>query len=207
MLIIPAILENNEKEFEKKFKILRKYFRRYHIDIIDKSYRNLTLGIRDLQRFEEKLFIEAHLMIQNPEESLEKIKDKEIDLIIAQIEDIKNINNYCLGLEKLKLKKGLAINLKTKIQDCEKEIIKVDSLLLMAVEAGKAGQKFDYKVLEKIKQARRIIGNNAEIIVDGGVNLKTAMLCKKAGVDGVLVNSFLWEDFENNLYELKKLEH
>jgi len=63
------------------------------------------------------------------------------------------------------------------LEDC-------DMVLLMSVNPGFGGQKFIPQVLRKIeslstiKQARSL---SFEIEVDGGVNEKTAPLCRAAG--------------------------
>jgi ribulose-phosphate 3-epimerase len=66
----------------------------------------------------------------------------------------------------------------------------VDSLLVMSVNPGFAGQKFMPQALEKIRRLKsRFPG---EIAVDGGINEASAPLVVKAGADVLITASYFY---------------
>jgi ribulose-phosphate 3-epimerase len=67
----------------------------------------------------------------------------------------------------------------------------VRSFLILAVVPGKSGQKFNRAALRVIKFLKKN-HSRATIVVDGGINKKTAIWCKKAGADGVVSASYIW---------------
>ncbi len=205
-MIIPALLEAEATRLKTKLKILQKYFDRIHIDVVSEWDKVDEVSIPEGLVFEERKMIEIHLMVNDPVKYLEKLKKKRVDLVYAQVESLKDKDIFVEKTRELDLKCGLVIDLKTEIDRIKSGIGYFNKFILMAVEAGRSGQKFDNKVLDKIKELREICGNNAEINIDGGINLESGKRCFKAGADGLLVNSFLWEDFENNLYNLKLID-
>ena len=71
----------------------------------------------------------------------------------------------------------------------------IDMVLVMSVEPGFGGQKFDPRALEKIswlKYERENNNYNYEIEVDGGINGETARLCIEAGADVLVSGSYIF---------------
>ncbi len=62
---------------------------------------------------------------------------------------------------------------------------------ILAVPAGKSGQRFDVRAIEKIK-ALRAAFPDAILEVDGGMTPVTAARAKDAGVDIVVSSSCIW---------------
>jgi ribulose-phosphate 3-epimerase len=81
---------------------------------------------------------------------------------------------------------GLAINPPTSMSALEPHLERVDSVLIMTVNAGCGGQEFITECLTKIQQAaawRDKLGLNYRIAVDGGIDVNTAASCAAAGAD------------------------
>ena len=87
---------------------------------------------------------------------------------------------------------GVVLNPATPLALCEEVLEECDMVLLMSVNPGFGGQKFIPQVLRKIealsalKAAR---GLSFEIEVDGGVNDRTAPLCRQAGATVLVAGS------------------
>ncbi|MGI5828409.1 MAG: hypothetical protein ACOX6V_05310, partial [Patescibacteria group bacterium] len=128
-----------------------------------------------------------------------------IKTTISQIEDVEDWPTFESEARRLKMDTGLAVNLETPIGVVTGLKNIPSTILLMAVAAGCSGQEFNNNVLPKISYLRKFLGENAEILVDGGINLKTAKLCKEYGASGVVVNTYLWENFEANLNSLRRI--
>ena len=87
-------------------------------------------------------------------------------------------------------KVGLSLNIFTPLSAIDKQSwANLDILQLMAVEAGAQNQKFNFQILEKIKQVKQPV----EIIVDGGVKLENFTSIIKAGAHSLAVGSALWK--------------
>jgi ribulose-phosphate 3-epimerase len=90
---------------------------------------------------------------------------------------------------------GLAVDLETPIGKLDPVILNnVDVVLLMAVKAGFGGQKFDERVLDKIKELDEIRVRDKtpfKICVDGGETEDTVPDTYFAGADEVVVGKRL----------------
>ena len=67
--------------------------------------------------------------------------------------------------------------------------------MIMTVEPGFGGQGFLYDMTEKISELKKIIdqrGLALPIEVDGGINIETAKLVKKAGAEILVAGSYLF---------------
>lgn len=67
----------------------------------------------------------------------------------------------------------------------------------MSVTPGRGGQRFDKRVLAKIKVLHAFLTKHhlpVEIQVDGGIKLEEALLCTTAGATVVVMGSFLFQN-------------
>ena len=90
---------------------------------------------------------------------------------------------------------GLAINPPTAIEKVKPFLEKVDLLLVMTVNPGFGGQSFIEECVPKIQQVyewRETMGLDFRIEVDGGVDLKTAAECARAGANTFVAGSALF---------------
>jgi len=92
-------------------------------------------------------------------------------------------------------KAGISIKPKTSADVLIELMEKLDLVLVMSVEPGFGGQKFDPDALKKISTLRKWIdekGLNCLIEVDGGINAETGRLCKEAGADVLVAGSYVF---------------
>ncbi|MBI4993346.1 hypothetical protein HZC33_00055 [Candidatus Wolfebacteria bacterium] len=188
MIIIPAINCKNFKCVEEKISQSAKFSQWAQIDIADGKFTKHKTW-NNPKKFSIPN-IEIHLMVKNPLKEIKKWTKTGAKRIILHIETLKN---YKIGkLENCEI--GLAINPQTPI----KKIIpflennRIKLVQILAVNPGKSGQKFQNKILKKIKFLKKNYPK-IKIEIDGGINLKTAKLCKKAGADILVVGSCIWE--------------
>lgn len=92
---------------------------------------------------------------------------------------------------------GLSLNPSTPVAAVSHMLDDIDLLLLLAVEPGFSGQKFQEKVFDKIREAKTINPSIA-IEVDGGITFDNAPELSVAGADFLAVNSTLYaaDDFK-----------
>ena len=97
-------------------------------------------------------------------------------------------------IEKIKsrgVKVGLSIKPKTTVDEIKEYINLVDMILVMTVEPGFGGQKFMEDCASKIAQIKKI-NKNVLVQVDGGINDKTAVICKDLGVDSLVAGNYVY---------------
>ncbi|MEM4391029.1 MAG: HisA/HisF-related TIM barrel protein, partial [Candidatus Diapherotrites archaeon] len=127
------------------------------------------------------------------------------------LESTKNPLNLIEKIEDHGLKVGMAIDINTDQKKIYPFLDKIDLALVMSVKAGKGGQKFQEKVLTKIKELKKEIQNNelqCEIEVDGGIKPETAKKCLNAGANLLVVGSYIFKNpigINAALEELKKI--
>src|SRR5438093_8472699 len=162
------------------------------IDVMDGHFvPNLTFGpgvVKALRR-SVSLFLDAHLMIDNPHSFLEEFARSGANRIIVHQEVCKDLPAVLQSIRKLKVEAGVAINPETPITTLESVLDVVDCVQVMTVHPGFAGQRFIEDQLGKIARLRKEIDQRhlkTSIVVDGGIDMKTAPLDVKSG-DTVLV--------------------
>jgi ribulose-phosphate 3-epimerase len=160
-----------------------------HNDIMDGHFvPNLTFGpgVVAALRPLSKLFFDVHLMLANPDKHVEAFLDAGADLVSVHIEPDYDHAAVLARIRARGKRNGLVLNPGTPAAAIEPFLDKVDLILAMTVQPGYGGQSFKHEVLPKIEQIdawRHDRQLDIRIEVDGGVDLKTARLCREAGAD------------------------
>ena len=204
--IIPTILVKTFSEVKERIRAVEKYVQWLQLDIMDgifvdnETWRNPG----DLIGFETKVKIEAHLMVEKPEEVIDdwlKVADRVIVHFESNISDltglIQKIHNSGKQI-------GLAINPETDFSVVEPFLKDLDLVLFMTVHPGWGGQKFREEVLVKIKSLREI-WPKGNIEVDGGMNPETAAKAIKAGANLICAGTYIFrsKNIKKAIEELK----
>ena len=188
-IIIPAVLERNEKELKKRIKIAESISKRIQIDVADgKFVKNRTVALKVIEKLKPNVKTEFHLMVHNPDKYINVLADK-ADIIAIHCE-IPNLKKFIDKIKSKKIKAAVAINPKTNIKKLLPVINKVNKVIVLTVFPGWQGNKFIPMALKKIKQIKKA---NPKVIVqvDGGINEKTIALAEKAGADEFVIGSAL----------------
>ena len=172
-----------------------------HIDVMDGHYvPNLTFGsqIVKVAKKISKLFLEVHLMINNPDFFLQDYIKSGADRLVFHPETCPHLHRTLTETKKLGCQAGLAINPAQDINILCLESIgnMLDSVTVMSVNPGFAGQKFIENSLNKIQKLKKILEklnlNHIKIEVDGGVNLENSNIIKKTGADILVAGSAVY---------------
>jgi ribulose-phosphate 3-epimerase len=190
--IIPGVLTNDPSELSALLKEAAGVGDRVQIDIIDgKFVDNRTIDPFLLTTVETNLKIDFHLMVEEPIKWLAKCSNALGDRVFGQIEMMEDQVAFVQEAQEWGMAGGIAVDLDTQLEAIEGEIFPmVDSVLLMSVPAGFAGQTFDTSVYDKIKRLKGIQlreKTNFNITVDGGVTPGILKDLVDMGVDEVVV--------------------
>ena len=93
------------------------------------------------------------------------------------------------------MKAGVTLNPATPVEVLRDIVADVDLVLLMGVNPGFGGQKFIPGTIDKVRRLRRLLeetGSQAEIEIDGGVNLDTAPALIEAGATVLVAGSYVF---------------
>ena len=164
-----------------------------HLDVMDGSFvPNITFGpkfINDI-RCVNKLFFDAHLMIEHPENYISEFADAGCDGITIHAEAAKHLDSALNKIKKTGLKTGVSICPATPVEMIKHVLDIVDIVLVMTVNPGFGGQSFIPYTLDKIRSLAEIRGDRKYLIsVDGGINQKTIMSVYDAGIDVAVAGS------------------
>jgi len=160
-----------------------------HVDVMDGHFvPNLTLGpvIVEALRAATRLPLDVHLMIEQPERSLEAYVRAGADRVGVHVETCPHLHRTLAQIREAGAKACVVLNPATPAALIEPVMGDVDQVLVMSVNPGFGGQRFIPGVLGKIELIRRWAdaGERAiEIEVDGGIGPGTVGAAARAGAN------------------------
>ena len=170
-----------------------------HVDVMDGHFvPNLTIGppVVASLRARTELFLDCHLMVDNPGVLLADFAEAGADRCIVHIE-LGDPRPLFSELRDRGLGVGLTLNPDTPVDAVLPYLGDIDLLLVMSVHPGFGGQSFISSVLDKVRAARHAIDDAdlpVEIEIDGGINVDTARAAVAAGVDILVAGSAIFAE-------------
>jgi ribulose-phosphate 3-epimerase len=198
--INPSILNANLDDLENEISRVASTSDLLHLDIMDNIFvPNFTFNLE--RAFEiinfSKLPVDAHLMINNPDEIAPLYAENGCTCVTFHFESVNDVDNTIKDIRSNGAKVGLAIKPATKFADIEKWIEEIDMLLIMTVEPGFGGQSFMHEQMPKVVQARTFIEklskNKPVLQIDGGVSLETIAEAANAGANCFVAGSAVYK--------------
>jgi ribulose-phosphate 3-epimerase len=164
-----------------------------HVDPMDGHFvPNLTIGPNVVAaiRPHVKTFMDVHLMIAPADPYIEGFAKAGSDMITVHAEAGPHLQRSLQSIRDLGVKAGVALNMTTPLSVIEYILDTIDMVLIMTINPGFGGQKFNHSMVEKVRQTRAMIGNRPiHIQVDGGIDPNTAPLVAEAGADVLVAGS------------------
>lgn len=197
MIISPSILSADFANLERDIKKVENYVPWIHIDVMDGHFvPNISIGVPVVKSIRKatNLFLDTHLMIENPIKYVEPFVKAGSDLITFHFEATKD--KTLETIEKIRSfnkKVGISIKPKTNVEEIIDYIPFVDLVLVMTVEPGFGGQKFMEESAKKIAEIKKYSKNPDLIIqVDGGINDITGKYCRELGANSLVAGSYIY---------------
>jgi ribulose-phosphate 3-epimerase len=166
-----------------------------HVDVMDGHFvPNLTFGadvIRAVRRA-TALPIDAHLMVERPEQYFDEYADAGATGITIHVEAAPHLHRQLQRLGELGVRAGVALNPGTPLAALDAVWDAAGLVLVMSVNPGWAGQAFLPAALDRLRAARARIDALPEkarplLQIDGGITADNAAAAARAGAD-VLVS-------------------
>ncbi len=169
-----------------------------HIDVMDGHFvPNISFGAPVMKSLKgkTKLFMDVHLMIENPDQYIGDFVDAGADLINVHIEACTHIHRTIQLIKSYGVKAAVTLNPGTPLVTIEEILPQLDMVLLMSVNPGFGGQSYIEATTDKIRRLKAMIdskGITCDIQVDGGINLNNVKEVVDAGANIFVAGSAIF---------------
>lgn len=170
------------------------------IDVMDGHFvPNITFGpgiVQAIRAF-ASLFLDVHLMIEQPERYLPVFAEAGADRLIVHQETCPQLYRTLQSIRELGVEAGVALNPGTPAHTLEEVLELCDLVQVMTVNPGFGGQAFLHSQLSKIRRLHETLavrGLDIPIAVDGGIDAETAPLVVEAGATVLIAGSSVYND-------------
>ncbi len=183
----------------------------FHIDVMDGHFvPNISYGMPVIQAIKKHATkpLDVHLMIEKPERYIEEFAKVGADIITVHYESTVHLHRTLTQIEDVGCKAGVVLNLTTPINVLEDILPKCYMVLLMSINPGFGGQKFEDITYNRIKKLRKMANNqglDTRIEVDGGVTDKNIKALVEAGADAFVAGSHVFKS-DNPTETIKRLK-
>ena len=198
-MIVPSILSADFTRLGEEIKAVESAGADWiHVDVMDGHFvPNLTMGPMTVQavRRVTALPIDAHLMIDNPDQFIEEFAAAGATHISVHAESVVHLNRSLQLVRSCGAHPGIALGPAAPLSLLEWSLDYADYVLLLAVDPGFGGQQFQPAVLNKIRALRAELsrrGLSTIVESDGGINERTIAEFAAAGLDAFVVGSALF---------------
>ncbi|HFI5819066.1 TPA: ribulose-phosphate 3-epimerase [Listeria monocytogenes] len=178
-----------------------------HCDVMDGVYvNNLALGPEYLEivRKNTEIPLDIHLATITPLKYIDMFGPVKPEYISFHVEVAEDVSEIIRKIRSYNVKPSIAINPETPIEAIYPYLDDVEMVLMMTVNPGFAGQKFQTDVLQKLHDLKAKLAGKIHaplIEVDGNINKETVGLMRDCLPDiYVLGTSALFHDRDKTSY-------
>lgn len=168
---------------------------RIQVDVMDGHFvPNLTFGpaiVEAVRRAAPGLPIEAHLMLERPEQFVQPFARAGADYILVQVESTHSLYRTVRAIAEAGSTAGLVLNPGTPVETLRELVPYVALVNVMTVEPGFGGQEFIATSPDKIRRVRDL-APELDIEVDGGIDAESAPLVVAAGASLLVAGSSVY---------------
>lgn len=184
----------------------------FHIDVMDGHFvPNISYGMPVIQAIKKYATkpLDVHLMIEKPERYIEEFAKIGADIITVHYESTVHLHRTLRQIKAAGCKAGVVLNLTTPVSVLEDILSECYMVLIMSINPGFGGQKFEALTYQKVRKLRQMIddqGLDTLIEIDGGVTDQNAKQLVEAGANVLVAGSYVFNavDPVQTIRELKK---
>jgi ribulose-phosphate 3-epimerase len=198
--IVPSVLPADFAHLGEEVAALEKAgVDRIQWDVMDGRFvPNLTFGPDVIAACREHASVpfEAHLMVVEPDELMEKYVEAGCEVVIVHAEACTHLHRSLGAIREAGAKAGVALNPSTPLDVVRHVLDLTDLLLVMTVNPGFGGQAYIATMEPKISEARALIdgsGFDIELEVDGGIGPDNAAEVVKRGATVLVAGTSVFD--------------
>ena len=166
-----------------------------HVDIMDAHFvPNLSFSPALTKALHERfpaLPLDVHLMMDNPEKYLDVFIDAGASVLTIHAEIAADVAALLDYIRSRGVKAGLSVKPGTSAESVRHLLPHADMVLVMTVEPGFGGQKFNADMLGKLT-ALREMGYSGLLEADGGVSMQNAGILRAHGLDVAVMGTAMF---------------
>ena len=174
------------------------------LDVMDGNFvPPITFGAQmaSAVRSLTELPIEAHLMVEHPEDHVDDFIAAGVNCVTIHIETTRHPHRLLQQISDAGAEAGVTLNPGTPMSELDAVVPICDRIQIMSVNPGWGGQQFIPESLNRITQARSMLDacgrEQAHVAVDGGVNDSTIAEIVAAGASWLVAGSAIYNDRES----------
>ena len=191
--ITPSILNADFAHLDDEIAKIAHVSDLLHLDVMDNKFvPNFTFDFDTSSSIiaRSPLPVDSHLMISDVDQLAPAYAHAGSASVTIHAEASENPIKTLRAIRSEGARAGLALKPGTQIEDYLDLVSEVDMFLIMTVEPGFGGQKFMGEMMDKVRQARKLIGDRSIWLqVDGGISLETIEIAYEAGADTFVAGS------------------
>tara|TARA_R100001369_G_scaffold53313_1_gene80127 strand:- start:13 stop:675 length:663 start_codon:yes stop_codon:yes gene_type:complete len=185
----------------------------FHIDVMDGHFvPNISYGMPVISAIKKHATkpLDVHLMIEKPERYIEEFAKVGADIITVHYESTVHLHRTLRQIKDTGCKAGIVLNLTTPLTVLEDILPECYMILLMSINPGFGGQKFEDITYKRVRNLRHMIneqGLDTRIEIDGGVTDQNIKALVEAGADTFVAGSHVFKNANPTtaISNLKKL--
>ena len=166
-----------------------------HVDIMDAHFvPNLSFSpalTAALHKRFPALPLDVHLMMDNPEKYIDTFIDAGASVLTIHAEIPGDVAAMLDHIRSRGVKSGLSIKPGTPVEAIRHLLPHADMVLVMTVEPGFGGQKFNPEMMAKLT-ALRDMGYTGLLEADGGVSMGNAATLRAHGLDVAVMGTAMF---------------
>jgi ribulose-phosphate 3-epimerase len=199
LLVAPSILSADFSRLGEEMVALEEAGADWvHVDVMDGHFvPPITFGatlVKHCRRY-VKLPFDVHLMIENPERSIDAFRDAGATTLSVHVEATRHIHRVLDTIRQAGMRPGVCLNPGSPLALVEPVLKDADLLVMMCVNPGWGGQSFIDGSLERIKAARLLrdrLNPKLDIEIDGGVTAETGRQSAAQGATVLVAGNFVY---------------
>ena len=191
--ITPSILNADFADLDREIAKIAPVSDLLHLDVMDNVFvPNFTFDFDSASKIisDSPIPVDSHLMIADVDQLAPSYAHAGSASVTIHAEASNDVAKTLRAIRSEGARAGLALKPGTSLDLYSELIDDVDMFLIMTVEPGFGGQKFMDSMMEKVRSARKLIGDRSIWLqVDGGISLETIEIARDAGADTFVAGS------------------
>ena len=198
--ICPSILNADRENLSSEIARISAQSDLVHLDVMDNIFvPNFTFTFEQSEKIiaECPIPVDSHLMIADPDERAHLYARAGSASVTFHYEASSDPLKTISRIKDEGAKVGLALKPATPFHEISSLIEHLDMVLIMTVEPGFGGQSFMHDMMDKVREARKVIDSRffgkIWLQIDGGVSLETIAEAAEAGADTFVAGSAVFK--------------